>query len=160
MFATALSQQVDDDGDHATGQPTDPLARRSPGRGLFPTGLRTRPPSPVWSAYPGALNVPSWVPVRVTGVETGQFWAIAGVVVGVLGLIGAFYQVRAFRLEHPRRRLEYTVTSKRLVEHDARAKLKMTVDGDEISDPYLVEFRLLSNSRSDIPSTSFDAETP
>jgi hypothetical protein len=59
-------------------------------------------------------------------VETGQFWAITGVVVGVLGLIGAFYQVRAFRREHPRRRLEYTVTSKQLVEHDGRAKLKMT----------------------------------
>lgn len=83
-------------------------------------------------------------------------WSVVGGVVGSLALIGVVFQLRSYFLDHPKRQLEYTVTSRRLVESAPQAKLEVRVSGIEVPDPHLVEFRLRSNSRADIPTSAFD----
>lgn len=89
--------------------------------------------------------------------DWGLFWAIVAAVVGALALIGVVYAVVGYYRDHPKRQLEYTVSSRRLVESTPKAPLEVRVSGIDVPNPYLVEFRLVSNSRADIPSSSFDA---
>ncbi|WP_431805235.1 hypothetical protein [Microbacterium sp. bgisy203] len=81
-------------------------------------------------------------------------WTIIGVAVALV--VGAFAVAGYFR-DHPKRRLEYTVTTRRLIQSTPDLGLEVRVNGVEIADPHLVEFRLRSNSRADIPTSAFDA---
>lgn len=89
--------------------------------------------------------------------DWGLFWGVIGAVAGVLALIGVVYAVAGYYRDHPKRQLEYTVKTRRLVQATPDLGLEVRAKGIEIADPYLVEFRLRSNSRADIPSNAFDA---
>lgn len=87
-------------------------------------------------------------------MDAGVVWTVIGVVVTVV--FGVFAVAGYFR-DHPRRQLEYTVRATRLVSNRSIQDLDVFVKGIRIPDPHLVEFRLKSNSRADIPSSAFDA---
>ncbi len=78
----------------------------------------------------------------------------------VLSVAGIAVTVVIFRKTYPKRRLEYSVSSRRLVQSAPGAKLEIKVSGVEVLDPYLVWFRLTSTSRADIPSSAFDGGRP
>jgi hypothetical protein len=75
----------------------------------------------------------------------------------VIGVVAPIVvAVVAERRARPRRSLEYTVRVRRLVQARADMGLEIIARGVPITDPHLVEFRLKSNSRADIPSSAFD----
>lgn len=97
-----------------------------------------------------------------SAAELNQFdwslaWTIVAAIVGALALVGVVYAVVGYYRDHPKRQLEYKVRGRRLVQSTPRATLEVKVNGIEVRDPHLVEFRLVSNSRADIPSAAFDA---
>lgn len=96
----------------------------------------------------------------VGGWDWGLFWTVVAAVVGVLALTGVVFTIIGYYRDHPKRRLEYTVRSRRLVQATPRAPLEVKVSGIDVPDPHLVEFRLVSNSRADIPTSAFDAGLP
>lgn len=85
------------------------------------------------------------------------FWTVVAAVVGVLALVGVVFAVIGYYRDHPKRQLEYTIKSRRLVQSTPKVKLEVKLGGVDVPDPYLVEFRLASNSRADIASSAFDA---
>lgn len=87
-------------------------------------------------------------------------WGFVGAAFGALALVGVGFQIVSYFREHPKRRLEYTVKSRPLVIAARGATLEVKVDGVEVKHPHLVEFRLVSNSRADVPSSAFDAGKP
>jgi hypothetical protein len=89
-----------------------------------------------------------------------ELLSVAGVVFSALALVGVVYQVRSYRRDNPRRRIDYTVTTRRLVESNPHSSLEIRANGQEVPNPYLAELRLTSNSKADIPSTAFDAGRP
>ncbi|KAF2414671.1 hypothetical protein B1729_03570 [Microbacterium sp. B35-04] len=95
------------------------------------------------------------------GFDWGLFWAIVAAVVGTLALIGVGFQIVGYYRDHPKRRIEWSATARRLLPADLRPhEFEVSFRGVEIRDPYIVELRVRSNSRADIPSPSFDAGKP
>jgi len=91
-------------------------------------------------------------------MEWSLLFTVIGAVVGTLALVGVAFQIVSYYRDHPKRRVEYTVHSARLVA--SRRKINdmvVTVRGVVVDDPHLVTVNLYSNSRADIPSTAFDA---
>lgn len=84
------------------------------------------------------------------------FWAAIGATAGLVALVGVFFAIRSYYRANPKRRLEYSVACRRLVQHTEAAELEIRVGGVIVPNPHLVEFRLVSNSRADIPSDAFD----
>lgn len=82
-------------------------------------------------------------------------WTIGGIVTTLLATV--VIAIVSDRRAHPKRQLEYTVRTRRLVQASPDLGLQIRANGIEVPDPYLVEFRLRSNSRADIPSSAFDA---
>lgn len=90
-------------------------------------------------------------------LDWASIWSAVAVVIGMLTLIGVVYAVVGYYRDHPKRQLEYTVKSFRMVQTAPRAMLEVKVNGMAVADPHLVQFRMSSNSRADIPSSAFDA---
>lgn len=89
------------------------------------------------------------------------FWAAVGALAAlVLGLAGV---VITYRVGTPKRRLWYGIhrSTRLLAEESGRVpELEFRHRGAVLEDPYLVEFRIVSRGRQDIPSTSYDAGQP
>lgn len=87
-------------------------------------------------------------------VDTSAFWTVVGAVAGVVAvIIGLVTYLRA----NPKRRIEYSTEAVRLLSSRAKIEgLEVKVRNLPIPDPHLVTLRLRSNSRADIPSSSFD----
>lgn len=85
------------------------------------------------------------------------FWTVVAAVVGALALVGVVFAVIGYYRDHPKRQLEITIKSRRLVQSTSKVTLEVKVGGIDVPDPYLVEVRLASNSRADIASSTFDA---
>jgi hypothetical protein len=87
----------------------------------------------------------------------GAFWAVVGSVAGVLALGGVIVALVTFRRQFPKRRLEYTVESRRLLSQKLpEAAVQLTVHGVKVREAYFTTVRMRSNSRADIPSSAFD----
>ncbi|MBL1095170.1 hypothetical protein [Streptomyces coffeae] len=89
------------------------------------------------------------------------FWAAVG---GVATLATGFAAaVITHRVGTPKRRLWYGIyrTTRLLAEETGRVpELEVRQRGIVLEDPYIVEFRMVSRGRHDIPSSSYDAGQP
>jgi hypothetical protein len=93
-------------------------------------------------------------------MDWGLFWSVIGAIAGIGGVVTAII-VGAITLKRqfPKRKLEWWVESTRLV--PARnalpiEALDIKINGVEVADPYLNTLTIVSNSRADIPTSSFD----
>lgn len=94
-------------------------------------------------------------------MDWSLLFAIVGATVGTLALVGVGFQVVSYFRDHPKRRIEYTVHSTRLVASKRKIDdMVVTVRGIQVNDPHLVTLNVYSNSRADIPSSAFDAGDP
>ncbi|VXB29549.1 hypothetical protein [Pseudoclavibacter sp. 8L] len=86
---------------------------------------------------------------------------VAGLAVGVVGLIGIPISIYSLRKSHPRRSLRYAVTVTPLISnHAGVANLEVSIGQTRIQNPYLLEIVVVSHSRADIVSASFDSGVP
>ncbi|MGN7969107.1 hypothetical protein [Microbacterium sp. 22296] len=92
----------------------------------------------------------------------GIGWTIAGVLVAVVfGVAGLVTWLVSYQRSHPKRRIEWSHTSKPVIGGDlAESDIEFRVKGTEVRLPFFNEFTLRSNSRADIPSTLFDGGKP
>lgn len=82
-------------------------------------------------------------------------------IIGILALIAAVaVPLFVYRRTAPRRQLIYRLSSTPLLRHQAGGSVAVTLDGQELADPHIVELFVQSNSRADIGSDRFDAESP
>jgi|tagenome__1003787_1003787.scaffolds.fasta_scaffold20417244_1 hypothetical protein len=97
-----------------------------------------------------------------TSFDWAIFWTAAAAIVGALALVGVAFAIASYFKSNPKRRLEYVVTSQKLVNGvlPSGSAVKIAINGVEIADPYFVNVSIVSNSRADIPSTSFDGGAP
>ncbi|MGY5129220.1 hypothetical protein [Streptomyces nigrescens] len=88
-------------------------------------------------------------------------WAAVGSVVALV--TGFTAAVISHRVGTPKRRLWYGIyrSTRLLAEETGRVpELEVRHMGAVLEDPYIVEFRIVSRGRQDIPSSSYDAGQP
>ncbi|WP_378145411.1 hypothetical protein ACFJGV_17610 [Cnuibacter sp. UC19_7] len=86
-------------------------------------------------------------------------WGLAWTIVGALAGIGAFaYGVRSYQRTFPKRRLEFVVEDTPLM--NTLVPVEVSFKGTQVKHPFLVQVTIASNSRADIPSSSFDSQHP
>ncbi len=94
------------------------------------------------------------------GWDWTLFWTIVGASAGSLALIGVLVAVVAYRRQFPKRRMAFGYDSRSLLRPHAlpRGDLEVRIQGTVLAEPHFVELDVWSESRADIPSTSFDAQ--
>lgn len=85
------------------------------------------------------------------------FWAAVGAMIGLAGVAATVWVART-----PRQRLSYgmPVATRLLTTPSGMADLELHHRGTLLTEPYLVEVRLTSRGRRDIPSSAFDRDRP
>ena len=99
--------------------------------------------------------------IAVHWYASGTFWTAAGVVVAVL--VGIATVLVAYIVGFPRRRLLYgmPVTAAMLAAPDGvRSDLELRHKGTVLTAPRVLEVRLVSRGRKDIPSSAYDGGKP
>jgi len=94
-------------------------------------------------------------------MDFGQLLTYA---LGLLGAVGGLIALLTYRRQFPKRRIQFSVSWSPLLNKDGDeahvGDLEVTVRGTPLFDPYVGVLRVYSNSRADIPSSSFDAGSP
>lgn len=93
---------------------------------------------------------------------SGTLWAAGAVVVALL--VGILTVVVTYMVGFPKRRLLYgvPVATPLLTTPDGvlRGELELRHRGELLTEPHVVELKLLSKGRKDIPSTAYDGGAP
>src|SRR5690242_3803696 len=95
---------------------------------------------------------------------SGLFWGAVGAIIGLAGLVLGWV---LWRFGPPQRRLVYTMpmSTSLLTAHTHNfglesSDLKITYQGQELADPYVISVRMDSRSRKDISGADFDQKRP
>lgn len=92
---------------------------------------------------------------------SGTFWAAAGVVVALF--VGITATLATYRVSFPKRRLLYgmpIVAPLGSAHTSVENELELRYRGIALTEPHLLELRLISRSRKDIPSSAYDGGDP